>query len=148
MSDTSLTTCSALVASPEARLPQTPVHSNCHAPINMNISVTRFNLIILRLADAKKRGISMGSRNKEQLFSYTLLPHCSCNGNALCFIRDTDWILNILFMSPPVCSLLSKFYTRVVPKVMSNFFFFFACELGTADEGECGGRWNQLLCYP
>ena len=26
--------------------------------------------------------------------------------------------------------------------------FFFACELETADEGECGGRWNQLLCYP
>ena len=26
--------------------------------------------------------------------------------------------------------------------------FFFACELGTAEEGECGGRWNQLLCYP
>ena len=25
---------------------------------------------------------------------------------------------------------------------------FFACELGTADEGECGGKWNQLLCYP
>ena len=25
---------------------------------------------------------------------------------------------------------------------------FFACELGTVDEGECGGRWNQLLCYP
>ena len=25
---------------------------------------------------------------------------------------------------------------------------FFACELGRADEGECGGRWNQLLCYP
>ena len=25
---------------------------------------------------------------------------------------------------------------------------FFACELGTADEGECGGSWNQLLCYP
>ena len=36
--------------------------------------------------------------------------------------------------------------TRVVPKVMSNFFF--ACELGTANEGECSGRWNQLLCYP
>ncbi len=33
-----------------------------------------------------------------------------------------------------------------VPKVMSNFLF--ACELGTADEGDCGGRWNQLLCYP
>ena len=28
--------------------------------------------------------------------------------------------------------------TRAVPKVMSNFFF--ACELGKADEGECGGR--------
>ena len=26
--------------------------------------------------------------------------------------------------------------------------FFFACELGTAEEGQCGGRWNQLLCYP
>ena len=25
---------------------------------------------------------------------------------------------------------------------------FFACKLGTADEGECGDRWNQLLCYP
>ena len=25
---------------------------------------------------------------------------------------------------------------------------FIACELGTADEEECGGRWNQLLCYP
>ena len=24
----------------------------------------------------------------------------------------------------------------------------FACKLGTADEGEYGGRWNQLLCYP
>jgi len=30
---------------------------------------------------------------------------------------------------------------------MSNFFFF-ARKPGTADEGECGGRWNQLLCYP
>ena len=29
-----------------------------------------------------------------------------------------------------------------------NEQLFFACELGTADEGECGGRWNQLLCYP
>ena len=25
---------------------------------------------------------------------------------------------------------------------------FFAYKMGTADEGECGGRWNQLLCYP
>jgi hypothetical protein len=32
----------------------------------------------------------------------------------------------------------------VVPKVMSNFFF--AYNLGTADEREYSGRWNQLLC--
>jgi len=25
---------------------------------------------------------------------------------------------------------------------------FFACKPGTADEGEYGGRWNQMLCYP
>ena len=37
-------------------------------------------------------------------------------------------------------------YTRVVPKVMSNFFLH--ANGGSADEGECGGRWNQLLCYP
>ena len=30
----------------------------------------------------------------------------------------------------------------------SNEQHFFACELGTADERECGGRWDQLLCYP
>ena len=50
----------------------------------------------------------------------------------------------------PVLGVLQTEYkgnTRVVPKVMSNFFFL-ASELGTTDEGECGGRWNQLLCYP
>ena len=26
--------------------------------------------------------------------------------------------------------------------------FFFVCKPWTADEGEYGGRWNQLLCYP
>ena len=30
----------------------------------------------------------------------------------------------------------------------SHEHLFFACELGTPDEGKCGGRWNQLLCYP
>ena len=25
---------------------------------------------------------------------------------------------------------------------------FFACKPGTAEEGEYGGRWNKLLCYP
>ena len=43
-------------------------------------------------------------------------------------------------------TLLRRACKRVVPKVISNFFF--ASELGTADEAECGGRWNQLLCYP
>ena len=33
----------------------------------------------------------------------------------------------------------------VVPKVMNNIF---ASELGTADEGERGDIWNQLLFYP
>ena len=36
--------------------------------------------------------------------------------------------------------------TRDVPKVMSTFFLHANWE--KADEGECGGRWNQLLCYP
>ena len=26
--------------------------------------------------------------------------------------------------------------------------YFFACELGTADDGECDSRWNQMLYYP
>ena len=30
----------------------------------------------------------------------------------------------------------------------SHEHLFFACQLGTADEGECGGGWKQLLCYP
>ena len=33
-------------------------------------------------------------------------------------------------------------------RIESHEQHFFACELGTADEGQCGGRWNQLLCYP
>ena len=48
-------------------------------------------------------------------------------------------------LSTRICNLKIKGellnYTRVVPKVMNNFFF--ACELGTAEEGECGGRWNS-----
>ena len=47
--------------------------------------------------------------------------------------------------------------TNLLPLLAVHFYkdrtesheqLFFACELGTADEGECGGRWNQLLCYP
>ena len=46
--------------------------------------------------------------------------------------------LSILFIEDP-------FYEG---RTESHEQLFFACELGTADEGECGGRWNQLLCYP
>jgi hypothetical protein len=30
--------------------------------------------------------------------------------------------------------------------VESHEQLFFACNLGTADEREYGGKWNQLLC--
>ena len=33
-------------------------------------------------------------------------------------------------------------------RTKSHEQLFFACELGTTDEGECDGKWNQLLCYP
>ena len=39
-------------------------------------------------------------------------------------------------------------YTRYEGRTESHEQLFFACELGKADEGECGGRWNQLMCYP
>ena len=44
-----------------------------------------------------------------------------------------------------------KFNTTVTKyegRTESHEQLFFANELGTADEGEYGGRWNQLLCYP
>ena len=49
---------------------------------------------------------------------------------------------------------MPNLYTRGIKikyyegRTESHEQLFFACELGTADEGECGGRWNQLLCYP
>jgi hypothetical protein len=68
VSGTSLKISPAWVAPPEARLLQAMVHANSHTPINLNISVIRFNLITL-LADVKNRGISVSSQNKKQLFS-------------------------------------------------------------------------------
>ena len=38
--------------------------------------------------------------------------------------------------------------TKYEGRTESHEQLFFACELGIADEGECSGRWNQLLCYP
>ena len=39
-------------------------------------------------------------------------------------------------------------YRSYEGRTESHEQLLFSCELGTADEGECGGRWNQLLCYP
>ena len=63
--------------------------------------------------------------------------HCSCSAG--CHQRNKA-------PAARTNKLGVSLYTRVVPKVTSNFFF--ACELATADEGEWGGRWNQPLCYP
>ena len=63
--------------------------------------------------------------------------------------RQVAMATELCMVAPNICGTTLRnliHFTRVVPKVISNFFF--ACELVTADEGECGGRWNQLLCYP
>ena len=44
--------------------------------------------------------------------------------------------------------LRSYGYSKYEGRTESHEQLCFACELGTADEGDCGGRWNQLLCYP
>ena len=46
---------------------------------------------------------------------------------------------------PRIKHSLPRFYEC---RTESHEQHFFACELGIADEGECGGGWNQLLCYP
>ena len=46
--------------------------------------------------------------------------------------------------NPDTLLLLAEIYEG---RTESHEQLCFACELGTADE-ECGGRWNQLLCYP
>jgi hypothetical protein len=41
----------------------------------------------------------------------------------------------------------NKVYHRIyVSRTESHEQIFSACNLGTADEREYGGRWNQLLC--
>jgi hypothetical protein len=42
--------------------------------------------------------------------------------------------------------LLLMFITLYVGRTKSHEQLFFACNLGTADEREYCGRWNQLLC--
>ena len=53
----------------------------------------------------------------------------------------------------PVGSRYTDYATRPTAEMYegrteSHEQLFFANELGRADEGEYGGRWNQLLCYP
>ena len=86
--------------------------------------------------------------------NHTVIGNCSA---VACFIDKstnelTPWngALSKKLIGPQLVRKFPAFcgnrrYTRIVPKVMSNLY---ACELGTADEGECGGRWNQLLFYP
>ena len=50
-----------------------------------------------------------------------------------------------VFSLPAATQNISVYYEG---RTESHEQHFFAGELGTADEGECGGRWNQLLCYP
>ena len=45
-------------------------------------------------------------------------------------------------------TIFSHFQGIYEGRTESHEQLFFACELGTADEDECGGRWNQLLYYP
>ena len=44
--------------------------------------------------------------------------------------------------------LFDFFFVLYEDRTESHEQLFFVCELGTADEGECGGRWNQLFSYP
>ena len=56
----------------------------------------------------------------------------------------------MVFIITFICSQLDfKIRTFMYEgRTESHEQLFFASELGTADEGEYGGRWNQLLCYP
>ena len=41
-----------------------------------------------------------------------------------------------------------KVFYNYEGRTESHEQLYFACEVRTADKGECSGRWNQLLCYP
>ena len=48
-----------------------------------------------------------------------------------------------LFCTLPSVDISSKYEGRTE----SHEQLFFCMRTGKADEGECGGKWNQLLCY-
>ena len=63
--------------------------------------------------------------------------------------------IQVRHLLPEDSSLQEQFYEQKLYLANTNEGrtesyeqLFFACELRIADEGECGGKWNQLLCYP
>ena len=59
----------------------------------------------------------------------------------------TAYYLSI-FINEPIGDWEYELFHIYEGRTESHEQLFFACEMGRADEGECGGRWNQLLCYP
>jgi len=68
--------------------------------------------------------------------AWTVQQSNPIGGEMFCTCLDGPW-------GPPIL-----LYNRYEGRNESHEQPFFACELGTADEGEYGGRWNQLFCYP
>ena len=57
------------------------------------------------------------------------------------FIRDKNFSLHSQIL------IQYTAHKNYESRTESHEQLFFASKLGTADEGEYGGRWNQLLCY-
>ena len=56
--------------------------------------------------------------------------------------------ISLPFTSHPHIQTSQETFSYYEGRTESHEQLFFVRELGTADEGECSGRWNQLLCYP
>ena len=57
--------------------------------------------------------------------------------------------MHVLSVFVPEFDILATVYVYIYEgHTESHDQLFFASELGTANEGEYGGRWNELLCYP
>jgi len=83
---------------------------------------------------------SLLHENDEELHEvYVDRQHCVAATGAEGQLLDVD-------ENPPPLSMWQKM--KYEGRIESHEQLFFACELGTADEGEYGGKWNQLLCYP
>ena len=67
--------------------------------------------------------------------------------NRGCFVSNNEY-QNINTRQKNYLHFPKVFRTIYEVRTESHEQLFFACELGKAEEGECVGRWNQLLCYP